>query len=260
MATVAMGGVAGARARPRMFYVGMAGAIALFAFGAFAPTYWLQLPRGSFTGSALVHIHGAAFSAWTLLLLSQTWLVAQGRLRHHRAWGLAGIALASMMVTLGVAVAIVSLQARLAAGQGDIARQFLIVPLTSVALFAGFIAAAIANINRPDAHKRLMLLASISLLPAALARIIFFTVHGSAPGMRPGTELPLPIASLLAPHLLLELFIVAGVVYDWRTRGRPHPAWLIGAGVMTLAFVLRAPVAASGAWLNFAEAAAHIAG
>src|ERR1700738_4816257 len=90
-----------ARAKTGYFYVWMAGACALIAFGGFAPTYWLQLAPGTFVGPPLLHIHGAVFSAWTLLLVSQTWLAANGRLEHHRAWGLAGIALASAMVVLG---------------------------------------------------------------------------------------------------------------------------------------------------------------
>lgn len=52
------------------FYVWMAAAIAIFAFAAFAPTYWLQLPAGTFVGTPLVHIHSAIFTAWTLFLVS----------------------------------------------------------------------------------------------------------------------------------------------------------------------------------------------
>jgi hypothetical protein len=37
--------------------------------------------------------------------------------------------------------------------------------------------------------------------------------------------------------------IVAGIVYDWRTRGRPHPVWLIGAAVMTTVILLGGPLA-----------------
>jgi len=81
-----------ARAKTGYFYVWMAGACVLIAFGGFAPTYWLQLAPGTFVGPPLLHIHGVLFSAWTLLLLSQTLLAANGRLDHHRAWGLAGIA------------------------------------------------------------------------------------------------------------------------------------------------------------------------
>ena len=54
------------------FYVWMAGICALIAFGLFAPTYWIQIPAGTFTGAPLVHLHGLLFSAWTLFFLAQT--------------------------------------------------------------------------------------------------------------------------------------------------------------------------------------------
>ena len=55
-----------ARDSQRWFAVWMAGAFVLIAFGGFAPTYWLQLPAGTFVGSPLLHLHGLLFSAWTL--------------------------------------------------------------------------------------------------------------------------------------------------------------------------------------------------
>ena len=161
------------RERGRYFYVWMAAVCALIAFGGFAPTYWLQLAPGTFVGPPLLHIHSALFSAWMLLLLSQTWLASQGRLDHHRAWGLVGVALASAMVVLGIAAGIYSMRVGLAAGYGDRSRGFLLVPLTAIGLFAGFFIAAIVNIRRPEIHKRLILLATLSLLQAAMARVFF---------------------------------------------------------------------------------------
>ncbi len=248
------------RQRPRRFYVWMAAACALVAFGGFSPTYWLQLPHGTFVGPPLLHIHGLLFSTWPLLLLSQTWLVAQGRLERHRLWGLAGISLATAMVVVGLAAAIYSLHTGLAHGYGDRSRAFFILPFSAIVLFAGFFIAAIANVRRPEAHKRLMLLATIVLLQAAMARVFFVLVTGGGPGLRPGLGAPPPIAIGLVPSLILELFIVAGVAYDWRTRDRPHRVWLIGAAVMTAVIVLRGPLSQTAAWLAFADRMAHIAG
>jgi hypothetical protein len=139
------------REKVRLFYVWMAAACAVVAFGGFAPTYWLQLPAGPFVGSPLVHIHGVLFSSWTLPLLSQTLLVANGRLRNHRAWGPAGISLATAMVFMGLAAAIQTLTAGLRAGYGDHSRAFLILPVSAMVLFAGFFIAAIAfrGVRRP---------------------------------------------------------------------------------------------------------------
>ena len=242
------------------FYVGMAAVCALVAFGGFAPTYWLQLPAGTFVGPPLLHIHGLLFSAWTLLLLSQTLLVAKGRYDYHRAWGLLGISLATAMVVIGLAAAIQTLTAGLAAGYGDQSRAFVILPVSAISLFAGFFVAAIANIRRPEVHKRLILLATISLLQAAMARVFFVLITGGGPGLRPGLGPPPPLIIGLVPSLIVETLVVAGIVFDWRTRGRPHPVWLIGAAVMTAVIVLRGPLSGTPGWLAFADSLAHIAG
>lgn len=243
------------------FYVWMAVAIAVFAFAAFAPTYWLQIPVGTFIGTPLVHIHSAIFTAWTLFLVLQSYLAAEGRIRHHRAWGMAGIGLATAVVMLGTAVAIASLKFRMAVGPGDAARSSFIVAMTNMLLFSGFFVAAMVNAKRSETHRRLILLATISLLPAAISRVTYYMAKGSGPGLRPTLGPAPPVISQLIPHLLvIGTFILAGILYDWRTRGRPHFAWLIGAAVIVAAFLLRAPVGDTAPWKAFAEASAHVAG
>jgi hypothetical protein len=257
MATVAINSV---QQRTSHFYLWMAVACALVAFGGFAPTYWLQVPAGTFVGPPLLHIHAALFSGWTLLLVWQAYLVESGRVERHRATGLAGIGLATAMVIVGFATAIYSVRTGLAAGFGDSVREFFIVPVSALVLFAGFFVAAISNIRRPEWHKRLILMATISLLPAAVARWFFVLATGGGPGMRPGLGQPLPVSFAAAPGLLVELLIVAGMVYDWRTRGRPHPIWLYGAAITTAVIVIRGPISASAGWLSFADAMTRLAG
>jgi hypothetical protein len=250
MATAAM---ALARDKARYFYVWMALANAAIAFGGFAPTYWLQLPAGTFVGSPMLHLHAALFSAWTLLLLSQTMLAAQGRLYHHRAWGLGGISLATAMLLVGLAAAIGSMNAGLAAGYGDRSLAFAILPVSSILVFAGFFAVAVANINRPEWHKRFVLVATVSLLQAAVARIFFVLATGGGPGARPGLGPPPPVSIGLAGGLIVDLLIVAGMIFDWRTRGRAHRAWLIGLAVTLSVQILRGPISTTAPWLAVAR-------
>lgn len=242
------------------FYVWMAVACAIVAFGGFAPTYWTQVPAGTFIGPPLLHVHAALFSAWTIFLLSQASLAAAGRLNDHRAFGLVGISLATAMVIFGVAVAILSLQHGLASGYGDRARAFFIVPITAIATFAGFFIAAICNIGRPEWHKRFILVATAALLAAAVARIFFVAATGGGPGARPGLAMPPPVSRAVIQGLLVELLIVAGAVYDWRRRGKPHPAWIIGAAVQTAVVLVRIPLSTTSLWYSVADAAARIAG
>ena len=121
----------------------------------------------------MLHLHGLLFSLWTLFFLSQALLVANGRLKSHRKWGLLGISLATAMLFTGLAVAIQGLDERLEAGYGDAARAFTIVPVSAILLFAGLVTAAIANLRRPEWHKRLMLIATTALLQAALPAFSF---------------------------------------------------------------------------------------
>jgi hypothetical protein len=67
----------------RLFYGGMATAMGLTVFGGFASTYYLRLfadgPKATLTGgpfTALVHLHGALFTAWVLLFIVQTTLIS----------------------------------------------------------------------------------------------------------------------------------------------------------------------------------------
>jgi hypothetical protein len=50
------------------------------------------------------------------------------------------------------------------------------------------------------------------------------------------------------------------MVYDWRRRGKPHPAWIVGLVAITAVVVLRGPLSTAPGWLAFAESLGHIAG
>ena len=251
------GGLQAARSR---FYVWMAGICALIAFGLFAPTYWLQIPAGTFTGSPLLHLHGLLFSAWTLFFLSQTVLAATGRTQSHRAWGMLGIALATAMVFSGFATAILSMTHGIAAGNAENARAFAIVPVSAMVLFGAFVAVAVARVNNPETHKRLMLLATISIVQAPLDRIFFALQAGIAPGLRPGSVPTPPPEATIPSGLITVLLIAAALVYDWRTRGRPHAAYLVGGAILAGAIFLRVPLSGSSAWQATATFLAAFAG
>ena len=251
------------RARPMArtrFYLWLSLACLAIGVGGFAPTYWIQVSLGSFTGTPLMHIHGLVFTGWLLLLVGQNWRIAQGRLDHHRAWGLAGIALATMMLAVGYVTAVVGLNERLANGFGDKAREFMMAPFFSVTMFFAFVVAAIANIRRPEWHKRFIFVATAVALMPAVARVFLLAKRGYEPGIRPGNFPPNPVNFTLPFLLITCLIIVAGMVHDWRTRGRPHPAWVIGLTVLVGGGILRAPIAATPAWLAFADWTTRIAG
>lgn len=248
--------------RPRTrFYLALALVCAAIAVLGFAPSYWLQLPAGTFKGAPLLHIHGALATAWVLFLISQSRLVTRGSVARHRDWGLFGISLASVLTIVAMMVAIQAMTSKLAQGGGDEVRSFLIVPMSGILLFAGFTAAAVANIRRPDWHRRLMIVGTVALLGAAMARVFFFFAVGTGPGVRPGLIGPPPPPAMpLVSGLLLQLIIVAGMVHDKRTLGRVHPAWIYGFVILTAVTILRVPIGRSDQWLAIADWLGRIAG
>ncbi len=231
------------------FHLWMAGIFVLIAFSGFAETYWMQLPAGTFTGKPLLHLHGVLFSAWTLFYLSQTWLIASGRTLHHRAWGVAGVSLATAMVFVGLATGIASMNKSIAEGYAETAKAFAIVPITAAFLFAILIAWAVVAVKTPETHKRLMMLATIAILQAPLGRFFFLTLGGGGgPGSRPGMGPPAPVTTTVGPGLVAALLIVAAVVYDWRKRGKPHPVTVwVGAAIVAVE-LLRVPLSATPQW------------
>jgi hypothetical protein len=249
-----------ARPNEDRFYVILAGLCAAIAFSGFAGTYWLQLPGGTFVGSPLLHLHGLLFSTWTLYFLWQAALIANRRTANHRAWGLAGIALATAMVFTGTAVAIDGLQYRIASGQAEAGRAFLVVPLTAVWLFAGFVTAAMVRRRQADWHKRFMLVATANLIGAAIARFFFLALAGGGPGLRPGLGPPTTAAIALIPSLLAYAVILLGMGFDWRTRGKQHPAYLWGLGISVAVTLVRVPLSGTESWSTFADFLARFAG
>jgi hypothetical protein len=252
--------VGSASAQRGKFFFWMTLALGAIAVGGFLPTYWLQLPARTFIGPPILHIHGALCTAWIAFLAIQAWLVSEGRLRNHRDWGLAGVALAAIVTVVGILVAILSLRHEIELGFGDASRSFLVVPLSAIGMFAGFTAAAIARVHQPEWHKRFMIIGSIGLVEAAAARIGFVMATGGGPGARPGLFPPAPAMPVTVTGLLLELLIVAGMIHDKRKSGRVHPAWVIGAIVYTAIVFLRFPLGRTEAWIAFAEAATKLGG
>jgi hypothetical protein len=147
------------------------------------------------------------------------------------------------MTILGITVAIVSTAKFSAVGLGTQAKAFLIVPFTAMLFFATTIGFAIGNVRRTDWHKRLMLVATASILEAPIAR--WFIVLLAPPDASPA---PPPVFVALMPGLVGNLFIVAGIVYDWRLRGSPHRAYLIGGGALLAMQLAREPLSRTQAW------------
>jgi hypothetical protein len=248
----AAGGPTGAHAvatgaDARGFYASMAWVCAVIAIAGFTPTYWAPVARGTFSGPPLLHLHGLLFSAWTLLFIVQARSAAAGRYERHRALGYVGIALASAMLFAGITVAIAGIRSGIERGYGDAARAFSIVPLTIILTFAAAVAVALASVRRTEVHMRMMLVASIAILPPAFARVLVLLFAPSGAGVGFGFPPP-PIAFSLAPSLLADMLLVIPMVRDWRRRGRPHTAYVLSGAFLVVSQVARVFIAGTASW------------
>ncbi|WP_162806640.1 hypothetical protein [Sphingosinicella terrae] len=233
----------------RGFFVAMAAAMLFTVLVGFAPTYyllpWLQgvTVRGVAGAAALtpiVHVHAIIFSAWILLFIAQTSLVAIGRTDLHRWLGPAALAFAPLVVAVGLWTAIDSGRARNTPPGWANAEAFLALPFTSIGLFGGFVAAGFVWRRRSDVHKRLMLLGTIAMMVPALARIVR---NFDPPLLPPG------VAGAL---VLVNLFLAALVAFDLSRRGRIHPVTFWGVAIHLLSWPFRLHVGETGAWQAFA--------
>ncbi len=240
-------------AREERFYVRMAVAFVAAAVIGFAPTYWLPLFRGTLSVTPLAHVHALLFYGWTLLFLKQTTLVASGRVARHREWGLVGVSLATAMLLVGEGMALISVKQGIAAGQGAAARAFAIVPATAAPLFFGLFAAAIWNVRKPETHKRLLIVATASILQAAAGRWVALALAPAPPPGFVGHLAPPPVAVSVLPGLIVDLLIVAGMVHDRRTRGRVHPVYWIAGGIVLAVQLLRVPLSTTSAWMRITD-------
>ncbi|WP_199902476.1 hypothetical protein [Azospirillum sp. B4] len=227
------------------------------AFGGFIPTYWKPVIDGTFHRPAIIHIHGFVLFSWCVFYFAQTLLAARGRTPDHRSWGLAGIALFSVMVCTILAgqVAILNLNERL--GFGDEARRFAAVSLTALPMLIAVFILAITMVRRPEVHKRLMVLLMAMLMQPAIARVFVALL---APAGAAAEGPPPPVFVAIPPGLVADLLLVVALVHDWRTRGRPHPVYAYGLPLVILNQFMVLPVAGTAAWMGFAGAFAKLLG
>jgi hypothetical protein len=229
----------GAKVASRWFYAWLAMTCFAVAVLGFMPTYFVPLVQGQFAAPPIIHIHGLIFFGWTVLFASQTWLVASGKTPVHRTWGMLGVAWATAMVFVVFATVAVRINILSAAGYRDGALAFSWVQIGGILLFAAIITLAIVNVKKPEMHKRLMLLGTVALLDAPIAR--WFLVF-LAPPVPPGEVAPPPpLFITVPPALVADLLIIVAMMYDWRTRGRPHPVYLFG-GAAVLAYQVTRPL------------------
>jgi FtsH-binding integral membrane protein len=217
------------------FFSGMALLLLASVFLGFARSYFLAGVFHAPLPSLTIHIHGAAFSTWVLLLITQTSLVAAGRVDIHRRLGIAGFFLACLMVLLGVLAATQGL-ARPNTASGIDVKTFYVIPMTDMLIFAVLVFFAFRARFNPSEHKRIIIIATVGIAIAAISRWPFAFVQRK----------PL-VAALVSYGFLLVL-----AAYDlWSTR-KIHRATLWASAFLIFVQQIRFPIGQTAAWHAFA--------
>jgi hypothetical protein len=137
--------------------------------------------------AALVVAHGSLATAWFVLFLVQAALIPSGRRRVHMrlGWAAAGVALGVSVSGSLLAVASAKLTPEMPF-VGMPYGAFLMVMLAEMVVFTAFVAAGFLWRRRPERHRAMMLLASLSILAGATVRMpVFHPVFGAVgwPGL-----------------------------------------------------------------------------
>ena len=149
--------------------------------------------------------------------------------QHARIFENLGVALLDP-AELGIGAAILRL--------GELLVQQPCMEPAAITMFGLLFAAAIVYRRQPQHHKRLMMIATVSLTTTPLARI--------------GRMIGGPFSPPIMGMLFTDLFIVALAAFDLRTRGRLHPATAIGGGLFLLSQIVRVAMSQWPAWQTVA--------
>jgi len=220
------------------FFTIMAGVVLLLVVAGFVPTLYLRSLFVVPPIPAYLYGHGIILTSWFVWFLGQSLLIRAGQVRRHRQFGALGagfgavVVVGGLMASLGVASRVASRGIDFDADasvlgigvKGLTVTAFLsnvvCSNIGSLLSFATFLVAAMVLRRRPQAHKRLMLLASISIIGPALARISRLQVFGGEQG---------PCIPVVFWGLVLAL-----AVHDLISRRRLHPSTVLGALLLVL--------------------------
>ena len=192
----------------------------------------------------IVHFHVAAFGGWMILFTAQILLIRSRRLNIHRKLGLIALALVPIMVVLGVATSLVSRRLHFEAGQNDMLT-YMIVPLTDMVLFPSFAVPGLLLRRDTERHKRLILLATATLLPAAFGRWI-----GPWLLIRFGDGF---LGFMAQSYLGPDAMILAAMLYDRATTGRVHTIYYLAVSWMLAVQAITSAIYHWSGWMLLAQ-------
>jgi uncharacterized membrane protein YozB (DUF420 family) len=197
----------------------------LLALIGFFPSYFSRLGQTD----AVRHFHGITALIWMLLLVTQAWLMRQGKRPLHRTLGKSALLLAPLFVASGVLVVHSMLQ-----GSNPFQRAFgpqlAWLDLSTVVYFGMVVGLALRQSRNIQLHARYMASTVVLVLPPAVGRIMGMGV----PGIHSFE------AAVHAAYFFSELITLL-LILDDRRLGRirlPYPMLLVFLLAQQAGFVL----------------------
>jgi hypothetical protein len=220
----------------RVFFSGMAVLMCVCVYIGFSPTYFQAGMLHAPLPSPILHVHGVVFTLWMLLFTVQAALISAHRVKWHRSLGTVAFCLPPVMIVLGVIAAVDALHRGVQIGTLDPATSFAI-PAIGLIGFVIVIYASWKTRRRPDAHKRLILLATAGLTEAAFGRF-------------PWSKLGLPPAAGALTGLGVLILLL--IIYDLVSLHRIHRSTMWAAPLTFVVNALAVPIGMTSAWHSFA--------
>jgi uncharacterized membrane protein YozB (DUF420 family) len=218
-----------AESRTRFFFW-MAVAMLILNLIGFAPSYFLKSLFEAPVLPLRTHIHGIVFTAWFVVLMTQVSLIARHQKRRHMQLGAFAMFLAVSMVILGLVI-LYYRALEFHSGERSLEGTALIVwaNLSFLAGFVTFVGLGFRFRRQAATHKRLMLLASIAMMPQALGRIGYMPSFQIIDGF---------LNNVLWGFGGYLLLLSAMLIHDRISEGRFYPVNVWGISVLVPANIV----------------------
>lgn len=230
----------------RWFFIGVGFLMIFLNFVAFGPSIIdpsgrkMPLPL-----TPLVAAHVAVSTVFLFVFLAQATLVATGRTEVHRRLGIFGALLAVALIVLSY-LALVGEARRGFDLSGDLSSlpappgmevPATMSPVIQLVLFGILFGAALGYRDRPEVHKRLILIAVLGILSQPpMTHVI---THW--PALHPWAPLLFPLSS--------AVFLAPSAIHDKVVNGRIHPVSIwVPLAVLVAQIAFFAVIAGTSAW------------
>ena len=226
------------------FHLVMVLVMSAFVFGGFGMTYLLPHAAGTrLPDPPVVHLHGAVFFGWMLLLVVQSLLVNVKNVKLHRSLGMFGIAWGALVAFMGM---LITLVASMNVNFDDPSTPpVFFLSYVAPPSFAVIFAMAISATKAPKIHRNLVLIATIAILMPGINRMYM-------------QVLALNYVPVFATYMTMNLLLAAVLWHERKATGSISRMSWIAAAIVVIPQPLNYLVSPQPWWFDFASAAGDL--